>query len=62
MINTVDHVLVKNNKGERGLKRGELINFLPLKRRGGLLEREGLFERGGLIGDLSSVYSDAHLK
>ena len=60
------HLLVKNNKGEgrRGLKRGELINLLPLKRRGGLLEREGLFERvrGGLLGDLSSVYSDAHLK
>ena len=66
LINTVDHLLVKNNKGEGrggGLKRGELsINFLRLKKRGGLLEREGLFERGGLIEDLSSVYSDAHLK
>ena len=35
---------MKNNKG-RG---GGLINFLSLKRGGGLLEGEGLFERGGL--------------
>ena len=35
--------------GERGLSReGGLINFLPLKRGGGLLEGEGLFERGAL--------------
>ena len=44
------HLLVKNNKGEgRG---GGLISFLPLKR-GGLLERGGLFEgEGGVIEDL----------
>ena len=40
-------LLVKNNKGEGrdGLKRGGLINFLPLK-------RESLLEGGGLIEDL----------
>ena len=43
---------MKNNKG-RG---GGLINFLPMKT-GGLLEREGLFERGGLIEDFNKVLS-----
>ena len=28
---------------------GEVINFLPLKRGGGLLEGGGLFDRGALI-------------
>ena len=41
LINTVYHLLVKNNKGEG---RGRLINFLPLKT-GGLLRRWGLFEK-----------------
>ena len=38
---------MKNNKGEGrdGLKRGGLIDFLPLK-------RESLLEGGGLIEDL----------
>ena len=38
---------MKNNKGDGrdGFKRGELINFLPLK-------RESLLEGGGLIEDL----------
>ena len=44
LINTVYH-----NKGGGGLKReGGLINFLPLKNgEGSVLERGGLFERGG---------------
>ena len=47
---------MKNNKreGREGLiEEGKLINFLPLKR-GSLLERGGLFERGrgGLVEDL----------
>ena len=60
LINTVDHLLVKNNKGEgRGLKkRGALllINFLPLKKRGALIRERRLNRR------LISVYSDAHYK
>ena len=50
LINTVYHLLVKNNKEEErgGLKREEgFINFLRLKRGGG-----DLFERAGLIEDL----------
>ena len=43
-------------EGEGALKRGRLINFLPLKREG-LLERGGLFERGGLIADLQYIKS-----
>ena len=54
LINTVYH-----NKGGGGLKReGGLINFLPLKNgEGSVLERGGLFERGGggLIEDLRYV-------
>ena len=43
LINTVYH-----NKGGGGLKReGGLINFFPWKMGGSLLERGGLFERGG---------------
>ena len=37
--------------------RGGLINFPPLKRRGGLLERGGgLFDREGLIEDLRYLF------
>ena len=40
LINTVYHLLVKNNKGEgRG---GGLINFLPMKMGGGLIRERGL--------------------
>ena len=47
-LNTVYHLLVRNDKGEeRGApkREEELINFLRLK-------RGSLFERGGLIEDL----------
>ena len=53
MINTVYHLLARNNE-----KRGGLINFLPLKKKAGkrLLESGGLYERGGsLIEDLRYV-------
>ena len=54
------HSLVKNinfRGGKRRLNRegGGLINFLPLRRGGGLLEGECLFERGSLIEDLRYV-------
>ena len=42
----VYHFLVKNNKGEER----ELINFLPLKKGG------GLFERGHFTEDLQYAY------
>ena len=45
---------MNDNKGEArwgGLKRGRLIHFRPLKREG-VLEREGVFEVGGLTEDL----------
>ena len=47
---------MKNDKRERSggglIRKGKLINFLPLKR-GSLLERGGLFEGGGgLVEDL----------
>ena len=45
LINAVYHLWVTNNKGERGLKERAVINFLPLKREGGLLER-GVLNRG----------------
>ena len=43
-----NNLVVKNKDGrEVNLKRGGLNNFLPLKKKGGLLERgRGLFERG----------------
>jgi len=50
--------LVMKNKeigmwGRGTYKRRSLLTFFPLKRgRGVLLEKEGLFERGGLIEDL----------
>ena len=48
LINTVYHLLAKNNKGKgRGAWEGGLINFLPQKRRR-LLERRRLFEKGWL--------------
>ena len=54
---TVYHLSVSNIKG-RGLKReGGFINFLLLKRGEGLLERRGLFERGGLIEDYGKPIS-----
>ena len=39
------------------IERGCLINFLPLKNgvEGGLLEGEGLFERGSLVEDLRYI-------
>ena len=40
-------------KGEGGL-----INFPPLKRGGGLIREGGLFEMGGLIGDLQYAEFD----
>ena len=40
LINAVYHLWVTNNTGERGLKERGVINFLPLKREGGLI-REG---------------------
>ena len=44
--------------GEGGsVGRGGLINFLPLKRGGSLLEGGGLFERGGFIEDLRYLFS-----
>ena len=49
LINAVHKLLVNNNKGEGrgGLKReGGHINFLPLRRVGGLI-REGAYLRGG---------------
>ena len=54
------HSLVKNInfRGGKGRlnREGGLINFLPLRRGGGgLLEGEGLFERGSLIEDLRYV-------
>ena len=49
LINTIHNLLVNNDKGEGregrggGLKeRGELINFLRLKRVGGLIRGRGL--------------------
>ena len=42
---------MKNKDWGRG-RGGGLSNFLPLKRGGGLIREEGLFERGGLIEDL----------
>ena len=44
--------------GEGGsVGRGGLINFLPLKRGGSLLEGGGVFERGGFIEDLRCLFS-----
>ena len=76
-MNTVYHLLLKNNQGKGGgLNRerrggGGLINFLPLKRGEGLLERKGAYLREGtLIEDLhrlekmngKSLSCDAELK
>ena len=75
-MNTVYHLLLKNNQGKGGgLNRerrgGGLINFLPLKRGEGLLERKGAYLReGALIEDLhrlekmnrKSLSCDAELK
>ena len=48
LINSVYHLLAKNNKGEgRGAWEAGLINFLTQKRRR-LLERRRLFEKGWL--------------
>ena len=56
MINTVYHLLLKNNQGRGGgLNREGVINFLPLKSEEGLLEGGGLFKRGCSIGDLGKV-------
>ena len=52
-MNTVYHLLLKNNQGKGGglnrerRGRGGLINFLPLKRGEGLLERKGAYLREG---------------
>ena len=48
IIQAFNNLVVKNKDGrEVNLKRGGLNNFLPLKKKGGLLERgRGLFERG----------------
>ena len=45
LINTVQHLLVKNDKKEGGSGGGGVINFLALKTGGGLLER-GALNRG----------------
>ena len=53
LINTVYHLLVKNNKGEGsgGLRGRGLLTFFP--RKGGAYWREGAYLRGGgLIEDL----------
>ena len=59
LINTVYHLLVKNNKGDgKGGKRdgGGLINFLPLIK-GALIRDEELIWEGGLISDLYSNFA-----
>ena len=74
-MNTVYHLLLKNNQGKGGglnrERRGGLINFVPLKRGEGLLERKGAYLREGtLIEDLhrlekmngKSLSCDAELK
>ena len=76
-MNTVYHLLLKNNGGGGGGVGGGggggggLINFLPLKRGEGLLERKGAYLREGtLIEDLhrlekmngKSLSCDAELK